>query len=277
MPKPIITFVADPREPEVYNDVTDLASNFSMNIPIGIANTSAIELWYKISVVSAPADYTVSSQELGSISASASNIFAFTLNRDMPTLTNGEFDETLDFKIEAFTDSGYSVPYGDIILSVPIHHFNHVDPSWSVIDHSDFDDGTKQGWEITNGVVDGSLPHSGFSSTQYTGWFLSAPYSLSYASPFNQQHNLKTFNTSAFSKARFVLHVRRATPYDPIFPNELMISINNVLVKPAGVPTPAEVWVRVAFNMPIGASIPVKFAAYQGNPVYIDEIWVIAK
>ena len=39
---PIITFIGDANEPDVYVDVTDLPDPFTMNIPVGISNTHTV-------------------------------------------------------------------------------------------------------------------------------------------------------------------------------------------------------------------------------------------
>ena len=119
---------------------TDLPSPFIMNILIGIADTNpSATLYFKVSIVSPPAAYSVSSTNLGSLAVGASAIFTFTPVRALPTLTAGEYDETLTFRVDSYTDSGYSAAYTNQTLSVTIHHFNHTDGSWTATAHDTFE------------------------------------------------------------------------------------------------------------------------------------------
>ena len=136
---PIISFTADAAEPDLYNDVSDLPNPFTLNVLLGISNTHpSSTLYFKASIVSPPADYSVSSTNLGSLAPGANGFFTFKPTRAQPSLTAGEYDETLTLKIDAYTDAGYSVPYANKTLSVTIHHFNHTDAAWTVIEHADF-------------------------------------------------------------------------------------------------------------------------------------------
>ena len=138
MVNPIIEFTADAAEPDLYNDVNGLPNPFTMNLLLGIANTHTATLYFKVSIVSAPADYSVSSSNLGSLAAGQSGFFVFTPVRAMPALTAGEYDETLTLRVDAYTDSGYSAAYANKTLSTAIHHFDHSDASWTVVEHADF-------------------------------------------------------------------------------------------------------------------------------------------
>ena len=273
---PIITFIADPREPDLYVDVTDLPNPFTMNIPIGISNTHpSSQLWFKVSMVSPPAAYSVSSTNLGSLTPGTNGIFTMTPERTQPTLTAGEYDEILTFKVEAFTDSSYSALYADEELSVTVHHFNHTDASWTVIDHSDFDDGTVQGWGTSGYYVE---------SGGYVFWaaidanFLSSPYAYHSGVPAPGK-SYKNMNTAGYSKARLVLHFKECGVSD----NDratINLMINYVLRKPMALKLPRNQWCRLAYNVPIGSSIEIAMSCMYGSGYgygVVDEIWVIAK
>jgi hypothetical protein len=275
MPTPLVTFIADPYEPDLYNDVTDLPSPFSMNIPIGIGNTHTIPLWYRVSLVAPPAAYTIYTQNLGTVNASSSAIFGLILNRNMPTLTAGEYDETLTFRVDAYTDSGYSVAYANQTLSVNVHHFNHADASWAVLVHSTFDDGTLQGWS-----TDPSNPVIGSGSCMCyptTVLVLSTPYSLQ--SSTDPGKIKRSVNTSAYSKARVVFHVIETSSAPPTPHSFSAIQVDSVLKKPIVLSLAAHKWCRLAYNVPIGTSKEIAFGGISGyyEYVFFDEIWVIAK
>ena len=272
MVNPTIAFTADLAEPDLYNDVNGLPDPFTMNIIIGITNTHTATLYFKASITSPPAAYTSSSTNLGSVAAGLSGFFVFTPVRHPPTLTAGEYDETLTFRIDAYTDAGYSTAYANQTLSVVIHHFDHADASWAVVGHTTFDDGTDGGWVEGTGVIDASTSHYCLKYIQST-YFYSSPYSLRVSGGVNGRHNTKTFNTAAYSKARFVIHVREGNAYA-----KFALRINNVLVKPFALNLVAYYWCRLAFNMPIGSAIVCKFAGdFQTEGPCVDEIWVIAK
>ena len=157
MSSPTISFTADPMQPDIYNDVCDLPSPFQLNIPIAISNTHPTQtLYFKASIVSPPSDYTSSSTNLGGLAHGAVGWFFFTPIRNLPTLAAGEYDETLTFRIDAYTDSGYTVTYTNKTLAVTIHHFNHADGSFTVLNHAGFDDSTWGGWTNQNGVIPGT-------------------------------------------------------------------------------------------------------------------------
>lgn len=276
MPTPLVTFIADPYEPDLYNDVTDLPSPFSMNIPIGIGNTHTIPLWYKVSLVAPPAAYTLYTQNLGTVNASSSAIFTLVLNRNMPTLTAGEYDETLSFRVDAYTDSGYSVPYANQTLAVAVHHFNHTDASWAVLVHSTFDDGTLQGWAND---TPNSIPGTGSCVFYPTAVLtLSTPYSLQSSSDYGKTK--RSVNTSAYAKARVVFHVIETSSAPPTPHTYSAITVDGVLKKPIVLSLAAHKWCRLAYNVPIGASKEIAFGGINCATiefVFFDEIWVIAK
>jgi hypothetical protein len=278
---PIITFIADQNEPDLYNDVTDLPNPFTMNIPIGITNTHpSATLYFKVSIVSPPAAYSVSSTNLGSLAVGTSAIFTFTPVRALPTLTAGEYDETLTFRVDAYTDSGYSAAYANQTLSVTIHHFNHIDASWTIIAHDTWDNGTTEGWSTDGNYVEGGA-YAFYADRNSAIGFLSSPYALHCSAPISGK-GYKNYNTNGYTKARFVYHIREPAYQGYKATSNLMI--NYVVRKYLAYPLPDNQWCRLAFNMPIGASIEVAVSGTYNptnDPMYyapgVDEIWVIAK
>ena len=261
-----ITFIADPNEPDLYNDITDLPDPFIMNIPIGIVNTHTATLYFKVTILSAPGDYSNYALALGSIAAAGSTVFTYSPTRAQPSLTAGEYSETIDVEIQAFTDSGYSTPYGSKTLSVAVHHFNHTDGSWSVLYHDTFDGADNDGWGGTN-----------CGKTSAYG-FLSSPCAFMCAYDQNQGYSwsgYKNFVVGNYSKARFVLHIKAPDPYNQ---QSVEINIDGVAKKQRDVHLPADTWCRLAYNMPVNKTtlVRVHSQTYSGAVVF-DEIWVIAK
>jgi hypothetical protein len=275
---PIITFISDPNEPDVYNDVNSLPNPFTMNIPAGIANTHpSATLYFKMSIVSPPADYSVSTQNLGSLLPGANGFFIFSPVRATPTLTAGEYDETLTFRVDAYTDSGYSAAYANQTLSLTVHHFDHLDASWTVLDHTSFDDGSMQGWD-TNGFYADDSTGTQSPIIRTSTKFLSSPYSLQTLVGVLGK-TFKIFNTSTYSRARVVIHVCESSYNYPQGVSSSAIRIDYAVKKPLAISLPHDQWCRLSYNLPIGASKEVAFGGSSGYQceVFFDEISVIAK
>jgi hypothetical protein len=272
---PIITFIADPNEPDLYNDINGLPNPFTMNVPIGISNTHpSSTLYFKASLVSPPSGFSNYVQQLGSVAHGASAIFIFSFQRASPTLTAGEYDESLTFRVDAYTDSGYSVAYANQTLVVIVHHFDHTDASWTIIDHASFDDNTCDGY-----LYDGNYYPPGdfalgqaFNPNPVGTFFLSSPGALSSGIGLGSSSG-KAVNTSGKTKARAVFHFYCQSGCN------CGVAINHVVKKNNLIPVPLNQWFRLSFSVPIGASIQINIAGAGGNNylTYADEIWVIAK
>jgi hypothetical protein len=266
---PIITFIGDANEPDVYVDVTDLPDPFTMNIPVGISNTHTATLYFNCSIQSPPGDYSVSSTNLGALAAGVSGVLPFISERAQPSLTAGEYDETLTFRVTAYTDAGYSSEYAHRDLSVTIHHFNHTDGSWAILYHDTFDAGGTDGW---GGINCGLSP-------SYIAQFYSSPHSYLSAcwqGSLRTWSALKEFTVGNYSKARMVLHYY--TNQSPLETQATDILVDGVCKKQLNVMMPQNQWVRLAWNMFKNktGTVYVTNQSYAGF-VLIDEVWVIAK
>ena len=200
----------------------------------------------------------------------------------MPTLTAGEYDETLTFRITAYTDSGYSSEYAHQDLSVNIHHFNHADGSWSVINHTSFDDDTMGGWQSGSPALDGTNTNMRYLTN---GVFLTAPTCAVVSSLSANQHSYYNCgNTSGYSKVYFVIHWRKAGGQYSSASMGLAVAVNSTMIRSNNVAAnhypPVDMWCRESFNIPTSVSTILKFGFYIGWDFYtanVDEIWIIAK
>lgn len=268
---PIITFIGDANEPDVYVDVTDLPDPFTMNIPVGISNTHpSATLYFKCEITSPPGDYSDTDTNLGSIANGASSIFTFQPVRALPALTAGEYNETLTFRVTAYTDAGYSSEYAHQDLSVTIHHFNHIDGSWTIIYHDTFDAGSTDGWGGINCGLTG--PTQPFYSSPHA--FLCA-----YCQPPNGGRSwsgYKNFTVGNYTRARMVIHYY--TNQAPGYLQQTDILVDGVGKKQLNVMMPQSQWVRLAWNMFLNKTGTVYVTSWAYNGVVcIDEVWVIAK
>jgi hypothetical protein len=271
---PIISFTADVAEPDIYNDVCDLPTPFTLNILLGITNTHpATTLYFKASIVTPPADYSVSSTNLGSLAPGASGFFIFTPVRAKPTLTAGEYDETLTLRIDAYTDAGYSAAYANKTLSTAIHHFDHSDASWTVIDHADFTN-DECGWAHVHFYGDPPVDPT---------HFYSSPASLkmsfySTGSSYGPGTATKTLNTGAKTKARIIYHIYHDGNAND---DAIRVTVGGIIKKPRALPLPQNKWIRLAYNFPVNQNVVTEFwcrgSTYDYPFYWIDEVWVIAK
>ena len=272
---PIISFKADVAEPDIYNDVCDLPSPFTLNILLGITNTHPTNtLYFKASIATPPADYSVAYTNLGSLAPGASGFFIFTPVRAKPTLTAGEYDETLSFRIDAYTDAGYSSAYANQTLSVIVHHFDHTDASWTVLEHADFTNDVC-GWTYVGGF--------GGTNPIVSTHFYSSPAAVqmsftSYGNNYGIGTLTKTLNTGAKTKARIVYHIYHDSNAND---DAIQVTVGGVIKKPRALPLPQNKWIRLAYNFPVNQNVITEFwcrgAMYDYPFYWLDEIWVLSK
>lgn len=251
-----------------------------MNIPIGISNTHTATLYFKCEITSPPGDYSDADTNMGSIGAGLNAFLFFRPTRSFPALTNGEYNETLNFRLTAYTDAGYSSAYGYQDLSVTIHHFDHVDGSWTIINHTDFDDSTWGGWANAAPALAGC--QCGILYLQ-SNTYLSPP-NAAIVGPgvgANNHTEYNAGNTSGYSKLYFVIHWRKAANSASL---GMSVQVNSTLIRDHGVNDgnypPVLTWCREAFEIPRGASTIIKFGFYYSYDLcnmYVDELWIIAK
>ena len=267
-----LQFSADVLEPDLYNDVQGLPDPFSMAVIIGISNTYSAGLYFRVRLVSPPAGFIVYQVNLGLLNAGNSSFYSPIFTRNIPTLTAGEFDETVTMRLEAFTDAAYSIPYGSKDLPVTIHHFNHLDPAWTVIEHADFNydlcGWTRSGVYYYEIVNDNFYSSPGSVAVSYNGYG-----SSSYGPGYVQ----KNITVGAYSKARFVCHIYRHDAAD----DDIEIKLGSIIKKGRTLPLPNQTWCRLSWNMPVNATTLAFFwcngRTYLYPHYHLDEVWVIAK
>lgn len=261
-------------DPDLYYDIEGLASPITINIPIGITNNETFTLYFRVLLVSPPAEYSNTSKDLGSLAAGASAFFIFDPTRTLPTLTAGEFDEALTIRIEAYTDAGYTNLYGSADLATTIHFFDSLDPAWTMIYRDTFDDGSIEGWLSESGrTADPTFgPAYGYDLHANDTHYISAPYALRNGVS-SDYTNYKNYSVGAYSKARIVIH------YWLTSGKKIAIKIGDNLIIPGTIGNimPKETWVRVAYALPVNATTKVRVQVNGSNACWLDEIRVIAK
>ena len=266
---PTINFQVDPVEPDKYNDVNGLSDPFNMNILVGVSNTHTATLYFQASLDSPPGDYTASTTNFGALTSGSSAVFTHILTRAMPTLTDDEYDESLDFVISAYTDAGYSDLYATQTLSVDVHHFDHAGATWNIVEHVDFTS-SLNGWTLYGGELSTTHFYSSPSSAKINVYSTGPNYYSGYLQ--------KTVNTGAADRARIILHI-----YDDGHAVERAeVSVGGVVKKPRTLSTPINKWIRLAFNHPVNTNTLDKITCYylteyDYHYFWVDEIWVISK
>jgi len=261
-------------DPDLYYDIEGLASPMTVNIPLGITNNEAFDLYFRILIKNPPAEWSNTSKDLGAISAGASAFKVFDPTRDLPTLTDGEYDETLTLRIEAYKDAGYTDLYGYAELEITIHFFDSLDAAWTMVDRDTFDDGTVEGWDSeSGGTADPSLglAYAGNPSANSLH-YISSPYGL--VNGTVEGYTLyKDYTIGAVSKARIVIHYWLKSGY------KIAIKIGDKLIIPAAVGNvmPKETWVRAAYFLPVNATTRVRVQVDGEGALWLDEVRVITK
>lgn len=269
-------FVADVAEPDLFFGVKDLPDPMEMRVLLAISNTYIVTLYFQATLSTPPADFTNYTQNLGSVGSGASSMFAHIFNRGKPILTSGEYDETITYRINAYADSGYTNLYSTQTLSVNIHHFDHSDPSWTVIANDTFTGGYS-GWSSFLTTIDPTIASADVNNrVVVSDHYISSPSALG-----NQRvtsgtgYSLgKGYNTLGYSKVRIVLHLRKTGSLALQISGKLKLNgLSSTLI-------PDSTWFRVAFAMAVSASENVYWqqsGPYSTNSGWLDDVWVIAK
>ena len=159
--------------PEYEKNIVDLAyfgsaSEFSRLYRITIHNQGTSTTYYKL--VSNDPNWSVtypSNGELGSVSGGSkdSPVFKITRTAGLPSAPS---TETVSLTLEAYSDSSYTNKVGEVSFSLPFYYIDS--SSETEVQKWDFDDGTAQGWTLTNCEVssDYSIVGGGYSIERTT-------------------------------------------------------------------------------------------------------------
>jgi len=264
-------------DPHVYFDVADLPDPFTVWIPVSITNNEDVTLYFRITLVNPPTGYSDYTKDLGSVGAGASKFFTYSFKRAQPSLVDGELDEDLLLRIEAYTDPDYTEFYGLAETSITVHYIDHNDPAWTVLYHDTFDDGTMQGWGRSKVDPEPALGRTNHLDVWLTSsHYISAPYSILFFDKgvsTNWTSLCKSFTVGAYNKAYIIIH------YYAIYTFAIMIG-NDLLVSGA-VPKAYNKWIRLVLPLPVNTTTTVYIKPYQNARDrvvgYLDDVIVIAK
>jgi len=144
----VTLFQANLNANNIYIDYSNLPDPITHRFLLLVKNQYTSTLYFKITsyvsnwIITSPSD-----GKLGGISPASQSVFTITITRPKPTT---ETTDTGYFKIEAFSDSGYTTKVGEATLDVTIYIEDL--ENWTDVIIDDFNDGTPQGWILSSGV-----------------------------------------------------------------------------------------------------------------------------
>lgn len=264
-----------PADPELHFDVAQLPNPFNFALPICLTNNERFTVYVRALLVNPPADWVVSSVDLGGVASGASTCLTAVFQRNIPTLTNGEYVESLTLRVEFYKDSTYTQLYTGINIPITVNFFDSTDPAWTVLATDNFDDGTTQGWAQVIYTADAGCQLAGFVGPDST-FYVSPFYSLRLdTSGFLNRAAEKTYNVPAATKAYLVLHVKTNNASA-----RFAVNINDTVVKRCHTPIPQNVWNRFSFPLTPGQSNVVRIGVGPSGltaSLYFDDIKIIYK
>jgi hypothetical protein len=157
-------FIANLNADKIYIDLTYLSDPITHKFWLTIQNQSLSTLYFKIisNITNWSLD-TPADGKLGATGSGATSTETITITRANP---GSETTDSGSLKIEAYTDSGYTNKIGEATLSVTVYIEDL--ENWTDVTKSDFDDGTAQGWTLSNLTINNaySVEAGGYSAVR---------------------------------------------------------------------------------------------------------------
>jgi len=158
-------FESEMNDPIIVIDKTHIPGFVRQKFSLWIHNTSDATLYFKLVeqipnwVLLGTSDIPLDGK-IGAISAGNVKHFIGAVEREVPA---GESEDAGNFKVEAYTDAGYT----NLLESHSHPTTIYVEDleSWANVQKSDFDDGSSQGWTLSELIVSGdqSVEDGGYS------------------------------------------------------------------------------------------------------------------
>lgn len=177
-PRPIELRLSDvdPPDPDpprtIYRDLLNLPSPVILGITIRYFNYDDVGLYFRVTG-SAPG-YTFGTVDMGLLASGADayrNLDNFA-SRAKPA---AELQENIKLILRAYTDAAYTTLKWTFERTITVIFIDSSDPSYTVDELDNFDDGTVQGWAVANEQGN----YSGYPQLPVvTDYVLSAPYSI---------------------------------------------------------------------------------------------------
>jgi hypothetical protein len=162
----------------IYRDIVNLPDPVKLGITIRYFNHDDVDLYFQIT--GSATGYTFGTVNLGLLASGANayqnlDEFASRAKPSASDLPNGEKEENITLILKAYTDSGYTNLKWTYERIVTVHWINSADPAFTVDVLNNFDDGTVQGWAVT----DETGNQAGYPTISVVSdYVLSSPYSV---------------------------------------------------------------------------------------------------
>lgn len=240
--------------PDYYLCINDLKDDpLQMSIRLFIQNQEASGYYFRIEQHSTPPiGWTIYPYNVGFIAIDDTLDFVYSgMYRALPSsIPAGELTETVNLDMKAYVDAAYTTLYSADNFTVTYHLIDRTSPSWTVIEHNNFDDHTNQGWT------------PGSTTTQYYRSFRYSLYSSS-------GYFTKTFNLYGYSKVYLICPIRSTGSYTP------RILIDGTKYFESDVSVSYGVWYSYTVPMPVPSSpTPLVRLELSG---YMDDVYVIGQ
>lgn len=285
----------DPPDPDtpktIYRDRFNLPDPMILGITIRYFNWDDVQLYFR--VTGQATGYTFTPVDLGAL-ASGGNLYANLdqfVSRPKPA---GEVEEEITLILRAYTDAAYTVLKWTYERVVHVVIIDSNDPSYTVDELDNFDDGTVQGWAMVR--LFGDSNSLGVASD----YVLSAPYSLkakhSTVGSRLQSYIWKNFTTPNKNKVYVVFDLRQ---HGDAFGGATFQWRNDVLTRDGTVivylgrpweqggteDLPVDRWFRIVAVLPKNTNLDVRIyqeaqrwaGTYIDGYLWMDDFKIISK
>jgi len=197
-------------DPDIAVDYSGMSGTITLDQYIDLVNNSTIPLYFKIVATITDGDSSKwgnISVNVGLVAASGKTSYKWQPTRVVPS---AKVTEAIRISIQAYTDAGYSVLYGDDYADYHYYFFSH-SSGCTIIDFDDFEN-TWDGW-VPSPVGLGEIMEAFAYTGAYTLRFVEDDTdnfevdSSGQTIPIQTKYISKTFNTSGYVTAFLILHL----------------------------------------------------------------------
>jgi len=254
--------IIDPDLAMAYHKLPD---PFTFRIPVKIQNNEVADLYFRITLVTPPPEYSDYTQDLGVVSAGSYGDFFWNITRVLPT---ARVTDALTARIEAYTDPGYTDFWGAAEVSFNLHLF---DPAALTLVDKDTFELDLEGWSGEDANVAWVIERK--TDYVYEGVCSLRAFIESVVAGTRNKGIYKSFTIPVATMAFLVLHVYYLNPY------LCQVDIAGVTKMPAPAFPGTGAWYRLVFLLPTDATVTVRLydpdVVDVGAELRLDEVWVV--
>jgi hypothetical protein len=251
----------------IYHDIASLPDPVIQGLTIRYFNHDDVDLYFKIT--GSGTGYTFTPVNLGLLATGANaykNLDNF-VSRAKPSI---EMGENITLILTAYTDAGYTNLKWTFERVVQVIWINSADPSYTLDESDNFDDGTVQGWAAVQDEVNKAAISSFGVATDYV---LSTPYSLKCSFfayyPYEARVRIyKSFTTPNKDRIYAIIDVRidKNASAPQVWLKNLQIKQDTTILVFIGRPfdtaaalyTPIAKWIRIVVPLPKSTTLELR-------------------